>query len=86
MIMDLMMCQLSKRGLVIRFLDSIGVCKVSNGTGNLSVEMEGSLEVSDVLKENGSRKRVRSDSCTAPIPAAFAPKLLLHLLLKARPM
>ncbi|CAM8900838.1 hypothetical protein QQ045_010481 [Rhodiola kirilowii] len=54
---------------------------LGNGTENLSTaivlaaEMEGPLEVSDVLKESGSKKRVRSDSCTGSSSKACREKL-----------
>uniref|UniRef100_A0A7N0TYT9 BHLH domain-containing protein n=1 Tax=Kalanchoe fedtschenkoi TaxID=63787 RepID=A0A7N0TYT9_KALFE len=48
---------------------------LSNGTRNLSVEMEGSFEASDVPKESGSKKRVRSDSCSGTSSKACREKL-----------
>ncbi|KAI4333802.1 hypothetical protein L6164_018564 [Bauhinia variegata] len=46
-----------------------------NGSSNGSVEMDGALEDSDCLKESGSKKRGRSDSCAASSSKACREKL-----------
>ncbi|KAK4255644.1 hypothetical protein QN277_008617 [Acacia crassicarpa] len=46
-----------------------------NGSSNVSTEIDGSLGDSDVLKESGSKKRSRSDSCTASSSKACREKL-----------
>lgn len=46
-----------------------------NGSSNVSVEIDGSLGDSDVPKESGSKKRVRSESCNVSTSKACREKL-----------